>query len=373
MFQIGGWEGAWRLVVPIYVRGESGRKIGTHALLDGGSTRHVVSSALSRKMEIKGEKVKTSVTTLDNVLESEREVADVKVEGLDGFCLRLRNAILARIVASEGDAPPKDSDIKGIEHLGGGRFQDFEEEEEVNRSMGIIIGAEHAWTWRMGERRYGKPDSVLAVRTRFEWGLIGLKARVSESSVFCCHFMSFQVPSRDNDDGVRYGELEVAGKGAAGTLMKDMRVGERELPRETALAEPFSESGFARMAPGKKQACRKGWQLRETGRRGTRRPMQDSGDAGRWRTRSGGGDGENGDQMSFCGTEQDGGFGTQSSLCPRIFSAKPRTDFIMFTLVSWAFLMLAVFSVILSFVFLVQRAHFHSFCTYHSLCFIQVI
>ena len=69
------------------MRGENGRKIGTYALLDGGSTRHIISSALCKKLGIKGEKVKMSVATLDQVLESEREVADVEVESLSGlFC-----------------------------------------------------------------------------------------------------------------------------------------------------------------------------------------------------------------------------------------------------------------------------------------------
>ena len=68
------------MIVPIYIKGGDGKRIGTHALLDGGSTRHVVSSALCKKLGVKGEKVKMSVTTLDQVLESEREVADVEVE-----------------------------------------------------------------------------------------------------------------------------------------------------------------------------------------------------------------------------------------------------------------------------------------------------
>ena len=119
MFKIGCDEGAWRLILPVYVKGKDGRRVGTHALLDGGSTRHVVSGALCKKLRIEGEKVKMSVTTLDSVLESEREVADVEVEGLNGFSLRLGSAIFGRIVAAEGDSPPKNSDVEGIEHLEG--------------------------------------------------------------------------------------------------------------------------------------------------------------------------------------------------------------------------------------------------------------
>ena len=66
MFKIGCDEGAWRLILPVYVKGKDGRRVGTHALLDGGSTRHVVSGALCKKLRIEGEKVKMSVTTLDS-------------------------------------------------------------------------------------------------------------------------------------------------------------------------------------------------------------------------------------------------------------------------------------------------------------------
>ena len=102
MYRIGCDEGAWRLIVPIYAKGIEGRRIGTYALLDGGSNRHVVSESLGRQLGIEGEKTMMNVMTLDHVLESEREVADVEVEGLNGFTLRLRKAIFGKTLMKLG-------------------------------------------------------------------------------------------------------------------------------------------------------------------------------------------------------------------------------------------------------------------------------
>ena len=223
MFKIGGCEGAWRLVVPLYVRGADSKKIGTYALLDGGSTRHVISTALAKRMGIEGEKAMMSVTTLDHVLESEREVANVEVESLDGFPMQLEKAIFGRIVASEGDVPPKDSDVEGIDYLSDVSFRDFTEEEEVDRSIGVIIGAELAWDWETGERRAGERDTVIALKTSFGWGLIGPKARGSRTA-FPCHFMSFQVPEQEineNLDKLFARDFEKVDEGAVGMSVED--------------------------------------------------------------------------------------------------------------------------------------------------------
>ena len=116
MFRIGGGEGAWRLIVPLVVKNANGKKIRTHALLDGGSTRHVVAKSICEKLGIVGEAVKMRVTTLDRVVESERLMADVDVEGVNGVALKLNGAIFGNIIAAEDDAPPKDDDIAGMDH-----------------------------------------------------------------------------------------------------------------------------------------------------------------------------------------------------------------------------------------------------------------
>ena len=64
----------------MFLKNGMGQKVGTYALLDGGSTRHVVSEKLCRRLGIGGIKTKMCVTTLDHMMEGEREVADVEVD-----------------------------------------------------------------------------------------------------------------------------------------------------------------------------------------------------------------------------------------------------------------------------------------------------
>ena len=150
VFRIGSNDGAWRLVIPVIVIGADGRRLGTHALLDGGSTRHVVSSELCEDLGIKGERIRMSVTTLDRVVEGEREVADVAIQGVNGLPVMLANVIFGQIVASRGDSPPQKEDVVGLRHLEGVEFPQFAEGERVERKIGVIIGAEHAWIWTTG-------------------------------------------------------------------------------------------------------------------------------------------------------------------------------------------------------------------------------
>ena len=94
------------MVVPVIVIGAEEKRLGTYALLDGGSTRHVVSSDLCERLGIQGEKTRMSVTTLDRVVEGEREVADIGIQGTNGLPVTLGGAIFGQIIASRGDAPP---------------------------------------------------------------------------------------------------------------------------------------------------------------------------------------------------------------------------------------------------------------------------
>ena len=183
----------------------------------------MVSEDLCRRLGIEGTRTKMCVTTLDHVMEGERQVADVEVVGLNGFRLELGGAIFGRIIASEGDAPPRNGDVMGMEHLEGVSFREFDAGDEVEKAIGVIIGAEHAWVWTTGERRVGGTGMAMALETRFGWGLIGPKTEKG-SGHFQCHFMSF--PSRDdqvNEDLARLfaREFEKVDEGALAMSVED--------------------------------------------------------------------------------------------------------------------------------------------------------
>ena len=99
----------------------------SYALLDGGSTRHVISKKLCDALDIDGEETPLTVTTLGNTSVGMRQVADVEVEGVNGVKLTLNGAIFGNIIAAEDDRPPNNADIAGITHLEGVEFPRFPE------------------------------------------------------------------------------------------------------------------------------------------------------------------------------------------------------------------------------------------------------
>ena len=174
VFRIGGNDGAWRLIVPVFVKNSKNEREKSYALLDGGSTRHVIARSLCEKLKIEGEEVRMSITTLDNKVEGVRRVADVDVEGVNGVQLTLSGAIFGDIVASGGDAPPSREDVVDMAHLNGISFPAFADGGR-GVDVGVIIGAEHAHVWMAGERRQGPRGLPMGVATTLGWGLIGPK------------------------------------------------------------------------------------------------------------------------------------------------------------------------------------------------------
>ena len=95
------------------------------------------------------------VTTLDRTMESVRQVADVKIEGVNGVEATLGGAIFGDIIAADGDAPPTNVDAEKYPHLSGIEFPKFpaRSREEIGSGesveVGVIISAELLEMWQM--------------------------------------------------------------------------------------------------------------------------------------------------------------------------------------------------------------------------------
>ena len=151
------------MILPVYVK-NGGEKIKTFALLDGGANRHVVSKDLCRKLKLSGKTMSMRITTLEKTVEGEREVADVAIEGTNGYNLCLSNAIFGEIIASKGDRPPRAEDADGMEHLSDVEFPSFPDGDD-GCTIGVIIGAEHARIWIGGERHIGDEGLPMGLST----------------------------------------------------------------------------------------------------------------------------------------------------------------------------------------------------------------
>ena len=206
---MGGDDGAWRLIVPIYVTNGT-KKVETFALLDGGANRNVVSKDICRKLKLKGEKTNMRITTMDRSVEGEREVADISIIGTNGYSLTLNSAIFGEIIASKDDRPPRAEDVANLEHLADVEFPAFPEESDEEKVIGVIIGAEHAQIWMGGERRIGAKNQPMGLSTALGFGLIGPK-NSANSHNFVCNFASFHCVDPDlskNIKRINSGEFE---------------------------------------------------------------------------------------------------------------------------------------------------------------------
>ena len=145
------------MILPLYVtNGEESVK--TFALLDGGANRHVVSKDICRKLNLKGKTMSMRITTLEKTVEGEREVADVLIEGTNGYNLTLNNAIFGEIIASKDDRPPRAEDVDGMEHLANVDFPSFPDGDD---------GCAMAVRWLRDNRRRTCPD--LDRRRKTHW------------------------------------------------------------------------------------------------------------------------------------------------------------------------------------------------------------
>ena len=104
------------------------------------------------------------VTTLDRTMESVRQVADVKIEGVNGVEVTLGGAIFGDIIAADGDAPPTDDDVKKYPHLQGIEFPKFPARMRgeiggvESIEVGVIVSAELSEMWQLGEKKKGQRE-----------------------------------------------------------------------------------------------------------------------------------------------------------------------------------------------------------------------
>ena len=141
------------------------------------------------------------ITTLEKTVEGEREVADVLIEGTNGYNLTLNNAIFGEIIASKDDRPPRAEDVDGMEHLANVDFPSFPDGDD-GCAIGVIIGAEHARIWIGGERHIGDVCLPMGISTPLGTGLIGPKNN-TDSRYFVCNFASFHSIDSDLKNSIK--------------------------------------------------------------------------------------------------------------------------------------------------------------------------
>ena len=171
-----------RLIVPLVI-GYGGASITTYALLDGAATGCAVSTKIANKLNlpIKYE----NVPAFGHRDPRPKGLTACTVEPLDrSFTLELERVLVNDILTTESDRPPIQSDIERYPFMEG--TVGFEELEDDH--IGLILSAQYAHTWELGERLSDGPNQPIAVHTAFGWSLIGGSGNESsnEISMNCC-------------------------------------------------------------------------------------------------------------------------------------------------------------------------------------------
>ena len=89
------------MVVPVRVAG-NGKFVNTYALLDTGSQRNIISQDIGNELGLDGDIFDMRVTTLENVSEEERKVADVVLKGLNGYSTEMKDVVYSCIQTGRG-------------------------------------------------------------------------------------------------------------------------------------------------------------------------------------------------------------------------------------------------------------------------------
>ena len=121
------------------------------------------------------------------------------IESLDQLTkIEIKEALVGEILTTESEKAPSQSDIEKYPFMEGTVY--FEELDDDH--VGVILSAQFAHTWELGERLSEGPDQPIAIQTAFGWGLVGANGDSANNDVAinCCAVE----PSCDIDRVLRY-------------------------------------------------------------------------------------------------------------------------------------------------------------------------
>ena len=128
------------MVVPVRVAG-NGKFVNTYALLDTGSQRNIISQDIGNELGLDGDIFDMRVTTLENVSEEERKVADVVLKGLNGYSTEMKDVVYSRIQTSGDEDIPTSKDVEDLDYCRNVYFEAFRPDEAVEKHIGVVVGS----------------------------------------------------------------------------------------------------------------------------------------------------------------------------------------------------------------------------------------
>ena len=157
-----------RPIVPVIVKTEK-KSIATYAMIDSAATSSAILDTIAASVDATITQQPCKLTTFDSKSNEFRDFTDFSIQPLDrSFTLNIKNALVGKILTTEHDRPPRNTDIAHLTYMNDVHFDELE-----NDTIGVILDASFAWTWVASETRHRSKDEPIAVRTHFNWTLIG--------------------------------------------------------------------------------------------------------------------------------------------------------------------------------------------------------
>ena len=174
----------YRSLVPVVVVVGKNR-VKTLAMVDGGSTKDVISSQLVHELNIPTTTREIRLSTITGETVSDFRVAKFSVESLDGTCnLDVEAAMVSEVLRSVPDKQPTNEEIAAYPHL-----REVHIDVLPNSSVDVLLSINHAWTMETGRTIRGPKNTPFAKLSAFGWCVMGPKgsrdAALDATSVFC--------------------------------------------------------------------------------------------------------------------------------------------------------------------------------------------
>ena len=122
--------------MPVVLKSEGG-SYRTHALLDDGSTKTVISEKAAERLRLKRTTKSTTLHTVEGVTQRQRQMVNFEVANLEGdVSLQISQALVNDFLTTREDKPPRNEEIAHLEYLEGVRFEELEHDDVTIRGRG---------------------------------------------------------------------------------------------------------------------------------------------------------------------------------------------------------------------------------------------
>ena len=150
-------------------------------MLDGGSTKVVISQKLVKRLGLIMTSKRTLLHTVEGTSQRDRFYTRFTIKNMTGdLVLPINDALVTDQLTMDGDKPPKNIEVQGHAYLVGVTFEELPDD-----SVDVVLSAEFGYTWMGGEVRRSTPDRAIALHTPFGWALLGGRKTSKDETDSC--------------------------------------------------------------------------------------------------------------------------------------------------------------------------------------------